>query len=98
MEFPPPDLSQAPTLPSSLHLVEIVYSDDRSIRVLITADVNEGYRIYPECWDTSDFEIAGFASWIPHGSRTSVTDNLETARAIAQEFIGEIKERARHDA
>jgi len=78
-------------LAPSLRLIEAVYCVDQSVRALITADATDVYRIYPECWDTSEFEIARYAYWSPRGSRTSVTDSLETGRAIAREFIAEIK-------
>jgi hypothetical protein len=88
---PPPDVEHLPSF-ADQRIVETIYSDSKSRRVFITIDDTGDYRIHSEWWDISDWKEWGKAFWYGHNTG-SHTDNLERARELAREAIGDL-----HDA
>jgi hypothetical protein len=76
-----------PAFVPELCLVELVYSDDRQARVAITRDKQGLYRLHPERWDLSELSTLGRGYWGPWGDTSSITDDLDVARRMANEFV-----------
>jgi hypothetical protein len=82
---PLPDLSHQPSI-AGQNIVEILYSDSKHERVVITHDASGIYRIHVQLWDTSDWKAGHGAFWSGDGS-SSLTDTVELARKLASEEL-----------
>jgi hypothetical protein len=87
MKLPAPDLAKAPRFGPELTIVDVIYSEDKQVRVSITKDRQNVYRIHPERWDVSDMTVIGHAYWNPWGHSDSLVGDLETARIMANEAL-----------
>jgi len=85
---PPPDLEHLSSF-TDQRIVETIYSDSKSSRAIITLDATGDYRIHAEWWDTSDWKNWGKAFWCGHNTGCH-TDNLERARELARQVIGNL--------
>ena len=84
---PPPDVTDQPLCPSSQSIVEILYSDSKSKRAVITVDETGDYRIIAQWWDTSDWE-SGYGRALWYGDNIgSHSDTIERARERANEIL-----------
>jgi hypothetical protein len=88
---PSPDLAHQPSIPGQT-IVEILYSDSKQGRAIITRDGSGVYRIHIQFWDTSDWSAGYGARWAGGGS-SSFTDTVERARTLAQEELAELSVR-----
>jgi hypothetical protein len=88
---PPPDLTLQPTI-SGQSIVELIYSDSKQQRAIITRDGSGIYRIHLQWWDTSDWKAWAEAFWAGGGS-SSFTDKIETARTLARDALNELPQR-----
>jgi hypothetical protein len=82
---PPPDLSHQPSI-AGQKTVEILYSDSKYKRAIITHDPSGIYRIHIQSWDTSDWKAGHGAFWYGNDS-SSITDTIELARKLAYEEL-----------
>ena len=82
---PPPDLSHQPSI-AGQSIVEILYSESKGKRAIITGDASGIYRIHIQFWDTSDWKSGHGAFWYGDGSN-SFTDTVEKARKLACEEL-----------
>lgn len=82
---PPPDVSHQPGI-AGQSIDEILYSDSKCERAIITHDVSGIYRIHMQFWDIKDWKAGHGAFWYDEGSG-SYTDTLELARKLAQEKL-----------
>jgi hypothetical protein len=89
---PSPDVAHQPTI-SGQSTVEVLYSDSKQQRAIITQDGSGIYRIHVQWWDTSDWKAWAKAFWAGGGS-SSFTDNIETARKLAQGELNELPQRS----
>jgi hypothetical protein len=87
MEIPSPDLTHVPRFINDWVVVETLYGDDNWVRVLITKDGRNIYRIHPERWDISDLTIIGHGYWSAWGHSSSFTDDIQIARTLAEEAL-----------
>ena len=90
---PPPDVAHQPSFPGQT-IIEVIYSDSKRERAIITRDESSTFRVYLQWWDTGDWKAGHGAFWDGHGSG-SFTDKLETARSLAGEAL---RSAARHDS
>ena len=90
---PPPDVTHQPECLGSQRVVEILYSDPKSQRAIITVDDTGDYRIIAQWWDTSDW-AAGHGAFLSGDNIGSHSDTIERARERAREVIGDLH----HDA
>jgi hypothetical protein len=88
---PPPDLAHQPSIPGEI-IAETVYSDSKQQRAIVTRDGVGTYRIHVQWWDTGDWKSWAKAYWAGGGS-SSFTDDIETARKLAQDALKELPER-----
>jgi hypothetical protein len=86
MSYPAPDVGQAPRFGDSCRVVETVYGPENRSRVSISVDSAGTYRIHPEFWDVTDFEIIGYAYW-NSVSASSLANDLDIARGLAAESL-----------
>ena len=84
MKVPPPDLARTPTH-LDFSVVEVIYSEDKQIRAVVTKDKQDLYRVFPEFWDVSDLEIAD-ACW-NRCDHLGITDDIEIANGMAEEIL-----------
>jgi len=82
---PPPDLSQQPSI-AGQSVDEILYSESKSERAIITHDTSGIHRIHVQFWDSSDWKAGQGAFWYDGGGGT-LTDTIEQARKLARERL-----------
>jgi hypothetical protein len=82
---PPPDVAHQPSFPGQ-RIVEMIYSDSKRERAIITVDESGDYRIRVQWWDTSDWKAGYGAFWYGHDIG-SHTDSIERARKLADEAL-----------
>jgi hypothetical protein len=82
---PPPDVSHWPSI-AGQNIDEILYSESKYERAIITRDASGIYRIHMQSWDTSDWKDGYGAFWCDRGSG-SLTDKIELARKLAREKL-----------
>ena len=82
---PSPDVTHQPSF-SGQRIVEMIYSDSKGARAIITIDDTGLYRIIVQCWDTGDWREWQKAFWYGDGS-SSHTDTLARAHQLAVEAL-----------
>ena len=90
---PAPDLADEPSIAGE-KIMEMLYSDSKEQRAIITRDASGIFRIHVQFWDTSDWKSGYGARWSGGGS-SSFTDTIEAARTLAREALTELPGRPR---
>jgi hypothetical protein len=65
-------------------IVDVIYSESRVRRALITKDASNFYRIYVQQWDTSEWDRGCGAFWTGAKSVGTLTDRIEVAQEFAR--------------
>jgi hypothetical protein len=82
---PAPDITNPPLF-SGETVVEILYSESKNERAIITGDNASIYRVYYQTWDDSDWDSGHAAFWNDRGPN-GMTDSVEIARRLAREAL-----------
>jgi hypothetical protein len=81
-----PDTSLIPTSRGET-VVEIIFSRHTQFRAIVTKKSQNIFRIQREKWSLSEFEHIGRGYWEPDEQGLTLTDQLETAQALAREKL-----------
>jgi hypothetical protein len=76
---PQPDVGALPTFQGQ-KVVQVIYSQSKSRRALVTKDAGNFYRVYVQHWDTSDWSRGYGAYWTGPNKTSTLTDRLEVRR------------------
>ena len=89
---PPPAPDTSALLPvRGQAVVEESFSEDKRQRVTILRDERGIFRVRSFRWCIEDWEVAGRAFWIQEDAMNTVTDTLEDARRLAEEYLEGLK-------
>ncbi len=82
---PPPDLSDLPSYPHAI-MKEVIYSDSKHERAIITIDGMGRFTVFVQWWDTSEWSAGHRAFW--HGQhRCGYALKLKSAQRLAGEAL-----------
>jgi hypothetical protein len=81
-----PDTSHTPSYIGQV-VVEILYSQHKNFRAVITIRQDGSFQIRMEKWELGDWEFIGKGYWNSQERSATFTDQLEAARALAREKL-----------
>lgn len=85
-ELPPPDTESWPSYISE-EVHELIFSDSKERRAVITEDTQGLFRVHTDYWCLSDFDYIGEGYWVQDDHFATITDTIENARKLAREAL-----------
>ena len=85
-DLPPPDTQSRPSYHSEA-VVEVLYSETKQRRAVITQDRDLHFRVHTDYWCLADFDYIGQGYWAQDDRFATITDTLERARVLAKEAL-----------
>ncbi len=83
---PEPDTSRPGPPYGAEVTIDMLYSESKRRRCVITRGRDGLYRLHEELWTRDDWNVLGEAFWGPVGE-TSITDRLSNATRLAREAL-----------